>query len=184
MKWPEKLDPFLKNAIKGSTTQNKSSKGIYQKNFPFHLQDGKLSAQFEQTMLVTETGVDVLTARPGKPFTPYFMDSWMTRGILCAQSAPRDNVRSLCSKMSRSRFRSLTRSRFRSIKCSRFWSLARALVKFTRLPCRPENPPRHSAHLRPARGIKIVLNMTDGGLLSHRVPSPSSQRQVYVLLFS
>jgi methionyl aminopeptidase len=38
-------------------------------------QDGKLSAQFEQTMLVTETGVDVLTARPGKPFTPYFMDS-------------------------------------------------------------------------------------------------------------
>jgi len=43
-------------------------------------QDGKLSAQFEQTMLVTETGVDVLTARPGKPFTPYFMDSWDIRG--------------------------------------------------------------------------------------------------------
>ena len=38
-------------------------------------QDGKLSAQFEQTMIVTDTGVDVLTARPGKRHTPYFMDS-------------------------------------------------------------------------------------------------------------
>jgi len=37
-------------------------------------QDGKLSAQFEQTMVVTDTGVDVLTARPGKRHTPYFMD--------------------------------------------------------------------------------------------------------------
>ena len=40
------------------------------------VQDGKLSAQFEQTMVVTDTGVDVLTARPGKRFTPYFMESW------------------------------------------------------------------------------------------------------------
>ena len=39
------------------------------------VQDGKLSAQFEQTMVVTDTGVDVLTARPGKRFTPYFMES-------------------------------------------------------------------------------------------------------------
>ena len=39
------------------------------------LQDGKLSAQFEQTMVVTDTGVDVLTARPGKRHVPYFMES-------------------------------------------------------------------------------------------------------------
>ena len=36
--------------------------------------DGKLSAQFEQTMVVTDTGVDVLTARPGKRHVPYFME--------------------------------------------------------------------------------------------------------------
>jgi len=34
--------------------------------------DGKLSAQFEQTMVVTDKGVEVLTARHNK--TPYFMD--------------------------------------------------------------------------------------------------------------
>ena len=39
------------------------------------LQDGSLSAQFEQTMVVTDTGVEVLTARPGKRHVPYFMDS-------------------------------------------------------------------------------------------------------------
>ena len=39
------------------------------------LKDGKLSAQFEQTMIVTDTGVDVLTARPGKRHMGYFMDS-------------------------------------------------------------------------------------------------------------
>ena len=38
------------------------------------LQDGKLSAQFEQTMIVTDAGVEVLTARPGKEHTPYFME--------------------------------------------------------------------------------------------------------------
>ena len=37
--------------------------------------DGKLSAQFEQTMIVTEAGVEVLTARPnGKEHIPYFME--------------------------------------------------------------------------------------------------------------
>jgi methionyl aminopeptidase len=36
--------------------------------------DGKLSAQFEQTMIVTENGVEVLTARPGKEKIPYFME--------------------------------------------------------------------------------------------------------------
>jgi methionyl aminopeptidase len=28
--------------------------------------DGKRSAQFEQTMMVTETGVEILTAKPGE----------------------------------------------------------------------------------------------------------------------
>lgn len=37
-------------------------------------QDGKMSAQFEQTMVVTDTGVEVLTARPGKRHVPYFME--------------------------------------------------------------------------------------------------------------
>ena len=38
-------------------------------------QDGKLSAQFEQTMVVTDKGVDILTARKGgKERVPYFMD--------------------------------------------------------------------------------------------------------------
>jgi len=37
--------------------------------------DGKLSAQFEQTMVVTDKGVEVLTARPGgKANVPHFMD--------------------------------------------------------------------------------------------------------------
>jgi len=38
-------------------------------------QDGKLSAQFEHTMLVTETGVDVLTKRLDDDGRPYFMSS-------------------------------------------------------------------------------------------------------------
>merc|ERR1712150_9574 len=38
-------------------------------------QDGKLSAQFEQTMVVTDKGVEILTARKGeKSLVPYFMD--------------------------------------------------------------------------------------------------------------
>nr|ACO12085.1 Methionine aminopeptidase 1 [Lepeophtheirus salmonis] len=36
--------------------------------------DGKLSAQFEQTMVVTSKGADVLAARLGKPDVPYFLD--------------------------------------------------------------------------------------------------------------
>lgn len=36
--------------------------------------DGKLSAQFEETLLVTETGVEVLTCRMDKNGQPYFMD--------------------------------------------------------------------------------------------------------------
>ncbi|XP_054258319.1 methionine aminopeptidase 1-like [Macrosteles quadrilineatus] len=36
--------------------------------------DGQLSAQFEHTLLVTETGVDILTARLQRNGQPYFMD--------------------------------------------------------------------------------------------------------------
>lgn len=37
-------------------------------------QDGKLSAQFEETLLVTEAGVEVLTRRRDHGGQPYFMD--------------------------------------------------------------------------------------------------------------
>ncbi|KAF0987010.1 hypothetical protein HZS_6887, partial [Henneguya salminicola] len=36
--------------------------------------DGKLSAQFEQTLTVTENGCEVLTARKENPERPYFLD--------------------------------------------------------------------------------------------------------------
>ena len=36
--------------------------------------DGKRSAQFEQTYLVTETGAEVLTRRRANNGLPYFMD--------------------------------------------------------------------------------------------------------------
>lgn len=36
--------------------------------------DGKLSAQFEETLLVTDTGVEILTQRIEKNGQPYFMD--------------------------------------------------------------------------------------------------------------
>lgn len=36
--------------------------------------DGKLSAQFEETLLVTDTGVEILTRRREKSGQPYFMD--------------------------------------------------------------------------------------------------------------
>ena len=39
-------------------------------------QDGKRSAQFEQTLLVTENGCEILTARRDKGGQPYFMDNW------------------------------------------------------------------------------------------------------------
>ena len=37
-------------------------------------QDGKLSAQFEHTLLVTETGCEILTRRREKDGQPHFMD--------------------------------------------------------------------------------------------------------------
>jgi len=39
----------------------------------FFFQDGKDSAQFEQTLLVTETGYDILTLRPEHDGKPHFM---------------------------------------------------------------------------------------------------------------
>lgn len=36
--------------------------------------DGKRSAQFEHTLIVTETGCDVLTARQDKDGRPHFLD--------------------------------------------------------------------------------------------------------------
>jgi methionyl aminopeptidase len=39
--------------------------------------DGKLSAQFEHTVLVTETGSEILTERPGKlENSELFLDYW------------------------------------------------------------------------------------------------------------
>jgi len=38
-------------------------------------QDGKLSAQFEETFLVTETGVEILTRRLDRDGQPYFMET-------------------------------------------------------------------------------------------------------------
>ena len=38
-------------------------------------QDGRLSAQFEHTLLVTESGCDVLTKRLDRDGQPYFMDN-------------------------------------------------------------------------------------------------------------
>lgn len=36
--------------------------------------DGLLSAQFEHTLLVTDTGVEILTARQAQNGQPYFKD--------------------------------------------------------------------------------------------------------------
>jgi len=61
------IEPMISEGVWGDQT--------WPDNWTSVTQDGKLSAQFEQTMVVTDTGVDVLTARPGKRHTPYFMDS-------------------------------------------------------------------------------------------------------------
>lgn len=61
------------------------------------VQDGRLSAQFEQTMVVTDTGVEVLTARPGKLHTPHFMESswllWKINQIWKAYKSPQSPSR-------------------------------------------------------------------------------------------
>eukprot|EP00794_Sanderia_malayensis_P012137 gene12137-13390_t len=45
-------------------------------------QDGKKSAQFEQTLLVTQTGCEILTARPDHNGRPHFMDQLEAMGEL------------------------------------------------------------------------------------------------------
>lgn len=40
--------------------------------------DGQNSAQFEETLLVTETGIEVLTARPGWVLPPVGTQGWRT----------------------------------------------------------------------------------------------------------
>lgn len=44
-------------------------------NWTAATQDGLWSAQFEQTLLVTETGCEILTRRREKDGQPWFMDS-------------------------------------------------------------------------------------------------------------
>ncbi|RWS04551.1 hypothetical protein B4U79_04724 [Dinothrombium tinctorium] len=44
-------------------------------------EDGKRSAQFEQTLLVTETGCEILTKRRAKNGQPYFKDKFELNGI-------------------------------------------------------------------------------------------------------
>lgn len=48
---------------------------IWPDNWTSVTADGKLSAQFEQTLLITETGCDVLTKRLDNEGRPYFLDS-------------------------------------------------------------------------------------------------------------
>ena len=43
--------------------------------FIYHFQDGLRSAQFEQTLLVTETGYEILTQRAECNGKPHFMTS-------------------------------------------------------------------------------------------------------------
>lgn len=46
---------------------------IWPDNWTAVTQDGKRSAQFEQTLLVTETGCDILTIRPDDNGRPHFL---------------------------------------------------------------------------------------------------------------
>lgn len=44
-------------------------------------QDGKLSAQFEHTLLVTDVGVDILTQRRANNGQPHFMDKMWSKEV-------------------------------------------------------------------------------------------------------
>ncbi|XP_023225886.1 methionine aminopeptidase 1-like [Centruroides sculpturatus] len=48
---------------------------VWPDNWTAVTQDGKRSAQFEQTLLVTDTGCEILTRRRDKNGQPYFMDN-------------------------------------------------------------------------------------------------------------
>lgn len=61
------IEPMISEGVWTDTT--------WPDNWTAVTSDGKLSAQFEQTMVVTDTGVEVLTARKGdKAHVPYFLD--------------------------------------------------------------------------------------------------------------
>lgn len=47
--------------------------------------DGKRSAQFEQTMVVTDNGVDILTKRPTEGGRPWFIDQLIQHGYAQAK---------------------------------------------------------------------------------------------------
>lgn len=47
---------------------------LWPDNWTAVTQDGKLSAQFEHTLLVTDSGCDILTRRRSNDGRPYFMD--------------------------------------------------------------------------------------------------------------
>ena len=49
--------------------------------------DGKLSAQFEHTLLVTETGVEILTAAVGQP-TSFISPTMNARALADKQGPP------------------------------------------------------------------------------------------------
>lgn len=48
---------------------------LWPDNWTAVTQDGKLSAQFEHTLLVTETGCDILTRRHDKDGQAHFLDN-------------------------------------------------------------------------------------------------------------
>lgn len=49
---------------------------LWPDNWTAVTQDGKLSAQFEHTLLVTETGCEILTRRRSHNGQPHFLDNW------------------------------------------------------------------------------------------------------------
>ena len=64
--------------IRGSEQGQSSVVDVYPVKCPFTFtlpQDGLHSAQFEHTLLVTETGCDVLTQQPEEDGKPHFMSS-------------------------------------------------------------------------------------------------------------
>ncbi|UYV61502.1 BMS1 [Cordylochernes scorpioides] len=61
---------FVKSCVSEGTWRNQ----VWPDDWTAVTQDGKRSAQFEQTLLVTDTGCEILTRRRDKGGQPYFMD--------------------------------------------------------------------------------------------------------------
>ena len=65
--------------------EGKAGDEVWPDSWTVVTQDGKRSAQFEHTMLVTETGVELLTARVGASRTAMEWDeAYVTRGQAAA----------------------------------------------------------------------------------------------------